>query len=375
MSLNYIASIIQDKGAISFAEFMHLALYDKNFGYYTSGINALGAGGDFITAPELTSLFGKAISNQIKEILLKIQNGVIFEFGAGSGKLCIDILSALKEQDVLPQNYIILEVSEKLKFNQKKLIEEKIPELSSLVTWVKEIPENSINGIIIANEVLDAMPVNRFVKVSNDEILESYIDLDNQDSKEELKLKETFIKTSNHKLIEHVKNILPSDLFPYISEINLFVEPWIKECANMLNQGAMLIFDYGFPEHEYYHPDRNTGTLMCHYKHLTHPNALINVGLQDITAHVDFTHVANKAFKAGFEVSGYVNQASFLIANDLLGLLENIQNDKERILATQMVKKLLNPSEMGELFKVMALTKNLEFNLSGFQLYDKRASL
>lgn len=374
MSINAIVNRINNKGSISFAEFMHLALYDKEFGYYASGINAIGEGGDFITAPELTSLFGKSLANQIKEIMVKIPHGIVFEFGAGSGKLCIDILSHLKEQDALPDKYIILEVSEKLRHNQIKLITEKIPELLHLVKWVEKLPEDEINGVIIANEVLDAMPVHRFLKVNN-EVLESYIDLHENNSSKECELKEIFIKCNNQKLINHVNNILSDDVYPYISEVNLFVEPWIAECANILNQGAMLILDYGFAQSEYYHPDRKTGTLMCHFKHSAHPNPLINIGLQDITAHVDFTYVAESAFKAGFDISGYVNQASFLIANDLLGLLEKIKDNKEKILATQAVKKLLNPSEMGELFKVMALTKSIDFKLSGFNLFDKRASL
>ena len=172
-----------------------------------------------------------------------------------------------------------------------------------------------------------------------------------------------------------MKEVLPKALYPYQSEANLFIDDWFKQCHAILDTGALILIDYGFPRHEYYHPERHQGTLMCHYQHRTHPDPLIHLGEQDITAHVDFTHVAEAAFNAGFDVAGYTNQASFLIANGLLGLLSNIDNERERIHQQQAVKQLLQPHEMGELFKVIALTKNIDYPLNGFQWQDKRASL
>jgi SAM-dependent MidA family methyltransferase len=168
---------------------------------------------------------------------------------------------------------------------------------------------------------------------------------------------------------------LSPDLFPYQSEANLFIDDWLQECHAMLNTGAVFLLDYGFPRHEYYHPDRHQGTLMCHYQHRAHTNPLTHIGEQDITAHVDFTHVADAAVSAGFHVAGYTNQASFLLANGLLNCLTDIADEHQRVKSQQALKQLIQPNEMGELFKVIALTKQLDFSLNGFQLHDKRVSL
>jgi len=176
-------------------------------------------------------------------------------------------------------------------------------------------------------------------------------------------------------LLDYLKTALPTTLYPYYSEANLFIDGWLEQCGQMLTQGAVILLDYGFPRHEYYHSDRNQGTLMCHYRHQAHPSPLVHIGEQDITAHVDFTHVAEAAQAAGFHVAGYTNQAAFLLANGLLSLLTEITDNVSLINAQQAVKQLVQPSEMGELFKVIALTKNLEVDLTGFQLHDKRASL
>ncbi|MGL6028197.1 MAG: SAM-dependent methyltransferase, partial [Legionella sp.] len=175
--------------------------------------------------------------------------------------------------------------------------------------------------------------------------------------------------------IDYVSNHLTALEAPYLTEANLFINDWLTSIYQMLNKGAVLLIDYGFPRHEYYHPDRNQGTIMCHYQHHAHPNPLLHVGEQDITAHVDFTHVAEAGYDAGFHIAGYTNQASFLLANGLLGLVHNLNNERDAFRAKQAIKQLTQPSEMGELFKVIALTKDMEIDLNGFLLHDKRVTL
>ncbi len=360
---------IRQQGAVPFVDFMHRALYAPNLGYYSAGSQQFGVGGDFITAPELTPLFGQALANQCQQVLSLLDAPILFEFGAGSGKLCVDILTHLEQLHCLPREYHILDVSGHLQRQQQAFIDAQIPHLASRVKWLTQWPTNAFNGVVLANEVLDAMPVHRFLQ-TRDGVLESYITLNEKGA-----LQEEFKPCTNPRLTAHVHTVLENTIYPYQSEANLFIDDWFCQCYAMLNQGAFFILDYGFPRHEYYHPERHHGTLMCHYRHRAHPDPLVHLGEQDITAHVDFTHVAEAAHAAGFHVAGYTNQASFLLANGLLSLLANVENEPARLNSQQAVKQLLQPSEMGELFKVIALTKQVDLPLSGFQLQDKRASL
>ncbi|MCH9757099.1 MAG: SAM-dependent methyltransferase [Gammaproteobacteria bacterium] len=349
---------------------MQQALYSPKWGYYNRPSSPLGATGDFITAPELTPLFGYTLAHQCEVILKQLAHPELFEFGAGTGRLCIDILTHLETLNALPDTYHILEISGSLKALQQHNIQNNIPHLAHRVQWHTTLPSTPFEGVILANEVLDAMPVHRFLKTDK-ALFESMISID-QDNQ----LIETFELCSNTLLEMHVQQILTHDVTPYASEANLFIESWIAACFKQLSRGVVLLIDYGFPQHEYYHPDRHQGTLMCHYQHKAHANPLLHPGEEDITAHVDFTHVADSALKAGFEVTGYTNQASFLLANGLLSLLETEAHDTTaQIEAQQAVKKLVQPSEMGELFKVIGLTKAFNLPLAGFQLHDKRASL
>ncbi len=358
-----------ENGEMPFVAFMQQALYSPKWGYYNQKASPIGAEGDFITAPELTPLFGYTLANQCEPVLKALKTPSIFEFGAGTGRLCIDILMRLEALNSLPEAYHILEVSGTLKNVQAAHIAAEIPHLKNLVRWHTSLPETPFEGIILANEVLDAMPVHRFLK-TNSEILESMIGFDAQNT-----LIETFRSCTNDALKAHVNRVIQHDIIPYASEVNLFVEGWIKACFASLKRGVVLLIDYGFPQHEYYHPDRREGTLMCHYQHKAHPNPLLHPGEEDITAHVDFTHVADSALNAGFEITGYTNQAAFLLANGLLSLLDESPDIKAHIRAQQAIKTLTHPSEMGELFKVMGLTKAFEIPLIGFQFHDKRASL
>lgn len=354
---------------LAFADFMQLALYQPQFGYYSAGLQKFGPGGDFITAPELSPLFGKTLAKQCQQVLQTLTSPIILEFGAGSGRLCIDMMKQLEELDSLPEAYHILELSSSLRQRQQEAIRQEIPKLATRIHWLDAWPKTPISGVMIANEVLDAMPVHRFL-LQEGQILESYIHLNDDDT-----LSEQFHPCQNQRLLSYLASHLPQEVEPYLSEVNLFVPGWIAECHRHLAQGLILLIDYGFPRHEYYHKDRRQGTLMCHHQHHSHPDPLWQIGEQDITAHVDFTQVAEAAVDAGFEVAGFTNQAAFLLANGILDELALIKDDRERFAAQQAVKRLLNPHEMGELFKVMALCKGVEESLTGFQWQDKRWAL
>lgn len=367
--LQQVQQQLAQKKEIPFVEFMQLALYEPKLGYYSSGLTKIGAQGDFITGPELSPLFGHALANQCQQVLSLLNQPTILEFGAGTGALCVAILEHLEHLNCLPEHYLILELSAHLRHCQQELVQQKIPHLADRVQWLEQWPSLPFNGVIIANEVLDAMPVHRF-KWANNQLFESYIQLDAQGE-----LQEQFLAAKDERLVTYLQDKLEEMPSPYLSEANLFIDDWVTELYQLLDQGLVLLIDYGFPRHEYYHPDRNQGTLMCHYQHHAHPNPLIHVGEQDITAHVDFTHVAEAGQNAGFHVAGYTNQGSFLLANGLLHLVNNIADEREAFRAKQAAKQLIQESEMGELFKVLALTKNLEIPLLGFLLNDKRVNL
>jgi SAM-dependent MidA family methyltransferase len=360
---------LEQQKEIPFVDLMQAALYDPREGYYSAGLPKIGAQGDFITAPELTPLFGYSLANQCQQVLSMLDTPMIFEFGAGTGALCVSLLHHLETLNSLPETYYILELSAHLRQVQKERIQAHIPHLADKVVWLNEWPNTPFNGVIIANEVLDAMPIHRFL-LHEEGLLESYITLD-----AEQQLVEQFKPCQNTRLLNYIQTNLPDLQAPYLSEVNLFIDAWIEQIYQMLNQGVVLLIDYGFPRHEYYHPDRNQGTLMCHYQHQAHTNPLIHLGEQDITAHVDFTHVAEAGQKAGFHVAGFTNQASFLLGNGLLHLVNTIEDERDAFKAKQAVKQLLQSSEMGELFKVIALTKHIEMPLNGFLLNDKRVSL
>ncbi len=362
----FLLEKIRAQQALSFAEFMQYALYAPSGGYYTEGLAQFGQ--DFTTAPEISPLFAACLANQCAEVFTHVSQPTILEFGAGSGRLCIDLLQRLESLGCLPEIYYILEVSGQLQAQQLHTISQEIPHLLSRIHWLTTWPSQPFQGVILANEVLDAMPIHRFLQTEED-LYEIYVATtpDNQ-------FCEVLQRCQNTRLRDYVQTVLPAGLYPYQSEVNLLLPDWLQHCADALACGMMLVIDYGFPRAEYYHPDRYQGTLMCHHRHRTHPDPLIQVGEQDITAHVDFTHVAESALQAGFGVAGFTSQAAFLLGN---GLLDLVKDPDPRTLFHQQhaVKMLTHPNEMGELFKVMALTKAWDAPLSGFQVQDRRASL
>lgn len=348
---------------------MEMALYDGEYGYYTTQDNIIGQHGDFITAPELSPLFGRAIAKQVLEIFEEYSNAAILELGAGTGRLCLNILSYLDKVNALPEKYYILEVSPSLKSQQSQLLKANLPHLWDRIVWLTHWPEQSFEGVVLANEVLDAMPVHRF-EWFNGETLESHIVWDENKQC----LTEIFIPTNNVQLSDYVKSLAITENH-YRSEANLWMQGWLSGLFSCLNTGVVLLIDYGFPRGEFYHPDRNDGTIMCHQRQQSSTDFLNQPGCMDITAHVDFTHVAETAYDLGFSILGYTQQAAFLLAN---GILEELANEGDSVTYHQEarnLKILLQSHEMGEIFKVMALGKNFQNSLKGFSLQDKRASL
>ncbi len=353
-------------GWISFARYMELALYAPGLGYYTAGARKFGEAGDFITAPELSPLFGRTLARQVAEIMAHSTPHVL-ELGAGSGKLAVDLLSELERLGNLPESYAILEVSADLRARQQELLRERLPHLFERAQWLDALPE-SFSGVVVANEVLDALPVH-LLHWNKGTVTERGVANDAHG----FVWRERAI--SDVALLEAAQKIeVPDD---YVSEICLAARGLVNSLAQRLEQGALLFIDYGFGAHEFYHPQRNRGTLMCHYRHHAHDDPFFLPGLQDITAHVNFTDVAECAIDAGLELLGYTSQAFFLMNSGITDLLRETSPEDVRAyqpVAAQL-QKLTSPAEMGELFKVIAFGKNLPIPLTGFALGDLTRTL
>jgi SAM-dependent MidA family methyltransferase len=344
-------------GWIPFSRFMELALYAPGLGYYTAGSRKFGEAGDFITAPELSALFGRTVARQLVEVM-QISTPHILELGAGSGKLALDILGELEKLDALPESYSILEVSADLRERQQALLNEKLPHLAARVHWLDALPEK-ISGAVIGNEVLDALPVH-LLHWSNGHILERGVGRKGEGFFWQDRLPE------NEVLLDAVKKIaVPDD---YLSEISMAARGLVASLCERLDKGVLLFIDYGFGGREYYHPQRTRGTLMCHYRHYVHDDPFYLPGLQDITAHVDFSAVAEAAIDHGAHLLGYVTQAHFLINNGLADLMREVspENLREYLPLSAQMQKLTSPAEMGELFKVIALGKGMDEPLQSF---------
>ena len=366
------AEIAAAGGAISFARYMELALYAPGLGYYSAGAQKFGAAGDFITAPELSPLFARCLARQCAQVLRGLGRGDVLEVGAGSGALAADLLSALAELDCLPGRYFILERSADLRARQQVLLRERAPQWAARVVWLEQLPAAPFHGVVLANELLDALPVHLFT-LDEAGPRELCVGLDDR----AFAWRTAPLSDSNLLArIELIRQTQGEDALPmaYTSEINLAAEAWLRSVAEVLAAGVVLLIDYGFPRREYYHPQRASGTLMCHYRHRAHADPLILPGLQDITAHVDFTALAEAALECGLSVAGYTTQAAFLLA---AGITEQLAAaaEQDQLQLAQHVKKLTLPHEMGELFKVMALSRGVDEPLLGFAWRDLRAKL
>lgn len=379
-------------GWIPFSEWMHQVLYAPGLGYYAAGNTKLAdtqtnattqLSGDFVTAPQLTPLFGQTIAKQISEVLKQTNTARVLEFGAGSGALAQDILEALDAQGLIV-DYFILEVSADLKRRQQ----ERLARWGNRVQWLDRTPEQ-FAGCVIANEVLDAMPVEMFhwtaegalqirgVKSLGSENAASGNTASGNTTPHNLVQDFVFEDRPASDALTHVMQRRMPALPDYRSEINLQAEAWISNLGAWLTRGAALLIDYGFPRHEYYHPQRHRGTLMCHIQHRAHDDVFLAPGLQDITAHVDFTAIAQAGQAAGLDVLGYTSQARFLLNAGLADILAAYTPESEQLRAQTngAVQKLISEAEMGELFKVIALGRGVTEPLSGFARGDRSRSL
>ena len=344
-------------GSIGFADFMHDALYAPGLGYYTAGSTKFGDAGDFVTAPEISPIFSRVIARQVAAVFEQMDDPGsrnILEFGAGTGVLAVDALTALRALDSLPQHYFIIEVSPDLQARQSELLREKVPEDFDRVVWLSAIPE-SFSGVVIANEVLDALPVERFVKKDGLVCRQMVSSCDagftwgEEPASDALRDAVTDIEAD-------LDGPLPDG---YISEVSLGMPGWIADLSRSLSRGLVLLFDYGVSRREYFAADRYDGWLRCHFRHHAHSDPLVYVGIQDLTSWVDFSAVASASVDAGLAISGYLTQGQFLLNG---GLLEEMEDFAGLPTAAQMalsgqIKVLTMPGEMGDHVKCLALSK------------------
>jgi len=360
-------------GAIAFDRFMEMALYEPGLGYYVAGAHKFGSGGDFVTAPELGQLFGRTLAVQVCDVLHKLADdgdANVLEFGAGTGALATTLLSALDQIEALPAHYFIVEPSPELQLRQREAVADLPERIGQRVQWLDVLPE-SFRGVVVANEVVDAMPVSRY-RCHGDAVQEQHVVTTAQD---EL----AFAWQNCDNVPDTVATLVHEHSLTqdYEIEVNARGDAWINALASMLKQGVVLLVDYGFAAGEYYLPERVAGTLRCHYRHFAHDDALFLPGLQDITCHVDFTRVATAADAAGLDVLGFSSQGAFLLSLGLLDLAEGEHGEDvaaNAVLAKE-VMTLTGPNAMGETFKVMALGKGVDDPLAGFAMSDRRARL
>lgn len=349
-------------GWIPFSRFMELALYAPGLGYYSAGTSKFGTAGDFTTAPELSSLFGRTLAHQLVEVM-SLSTPHILELGAGSGKLALDILTELERINQLPATYSILEVSADLRQRQQQLLSRHLPHLEKRMQWLDALPEQ-ISGAVFGNEVLDALPVH-LLHWAESQLFERGVA-----SKHNKFIWQDQTATTLA-LLELAQQIsVPNN---YLSEISLTARGLVSSLCERLSTGALIFIDYGFGAREYYHPQRSSGTLMCHYRHQAHDDPFYLIGLQDITAHVDFTAVAESAIDHGANLLGYTSQAHFLINGGITELISDVSPDnlREYLPLSAQIQKLTSPAEMGELFKVIALGKGINAPLRNFLTGDK----
>jgi SAM-dependent MidA family methyltransferase len=361
-------------GWIPFSRYMELALYAPGLGYYSAGAHKLGAAGDFVTAPELTPLFARCLATQAAEVLRATGGGDVLEFGAGSGALATDLLAALERHEALPGRYRILEVSAELRERQRATLSARLPALAARVEWLDALPREPWRGVVIANEVMDALPCERF-RVASDRFECVGVVHDGHGFAWQPRPAGEPLAAA----LAHLTQALPAPLpAGYESELCPALGPWVTAAGERLERGALLLVDYGLPRAQLYHASRVGGSLTCYFRHRQVEDPFVNVGLQDITAWVDFTAVAEAGVDAGLAVAGFATQAHFLAATGLdreLAREFESQDPRGRVELARRASTLVLPGEMGERMKVIALARGLTVPLSGFSFRDQAASL
>ncbi len=366
LSTRIAAEIVRHGGWLSFARYMEMALYEPGLGYYSNPGQVFGAAGDFVTAPELTPLFGATLARQVspwlKDPALAGSGQVVLEVGGGSGMLAAQLLNALDNVGHHEVRYLILELSAERREHQRQTLKSLAPGLMDRVGWLETFPE-SFAGVVVANELLDAMPVQLFewradVEAELQEMGVTWVDgqFAWAPRPADAVLTETVTALRNRLGPEGAQWHSP-----YRSEVCPAQQAWMRTLADCMTAGVVMLLDYGFAEPEYYHPQRDQGTLMCHYRHRSHADPFLWPGLSDITAHVDFTALARAATAEGFSLVGYTSMAAFLLNAGLLDELADLPREPESFwfAQAQAVQQLISEAEMGELFKVIAFEKNL----------------
>jgi len=367
---------------LPFSTYMQRCLYEPGLGYYMAGSKKFGSGGDFITAPEVSPVFGACLAMQCSEILT-ITGGGILELGAGSGRLALSVIQAL--DDAVWSHYFIVEPSADLSDRQQQLLKESLTAEQFLkLEWLTGLPD-SFDGVILANEVMDAFPVERVVKEARGFSIES-IGLSTESDKdfERIDQAATAMDDDVAAAIDAALTHVETDSghvwqAGYRSELSMLLAPWINSLSQCLTTGALLLIDYGYPRREYYLPERTDGTLQCFYRPHAHDDVTFWPGLQDITAHVDFTSVVEAGDASGLELLGYTSQASFLMGCGIAEIAQSMsavwglsmgEDTATRVQQQQAINRLTLPGEMGERFQVMALGRGINKALMGFSLVD-----
>jgi len=354
-----VAEFIRQKiaaagGQISFAEYMHHALYAPGLGYYNAGTTKFGEAGDFVTAPEVSPVFGRVLARQCAAVIADADSPSILELGAGSGRLAADILHKLAELDSLPESYRILEVSADLQERQESVLRKEIPEFMDQVQWLGQLPDDQ-SGVIIANEVLDALPVERFIR-REEGVAQLCVAVDDRS----FVLRERDAPDNLVAAVAAIEKDLGQRLpAGFASEVCMAAPQWVGDLAGILREGVVFLFDYGVSRREYYAAERSGGWLRCHFRHHAHNDPLILPGIQDLTSWVDFTAIAEAGVGGGLDVAGFVTQAQFLMGGGLdreLADFSDLPIDAQLKLSGQ-VKLLTLPGEMGENFKCLGLSR------------------
>ena len=364
-----IVNAIEADDAIVFSRFMAMALYEPGLGYYVNGLHKFGAAGDFVTAPEQGRLFALAIARQLGDVAQTLgRDWTVLELGPGSGALARDVLLQLEHK---PARYLLLEPSAPLREVQRETLVDLPDDLRARVEWIAAPPKAQFSGAIIANEVVDALPVERF-RIAESRIEQLMVTVDAG----------RFAWSSRPAggrllaAVEHLTEDLVEPPGPgYVSEVCVDLADWLATVAEPLDRGVVLLVDYGYPRREYYHPDRNDGTLVCHYRHRAHFDPFVWPGLTDISAFVDFTAVAEGGQRAGLDVAGFTHQAGFVLGSGVAERLAEVADERERLRLSGELKRLVMPGEMGEKFKLLALARDLDCALDAFAFSDQLGRL
>jgi SAM-dependent MidA family methyltransferase len=362
----HIDKLIADSGGwISFADYMGAVLYAPGLGYYVAGSRKFGSAGDFVTAPELTALFGEALAGQLEAVLVQLPGSSVIELGPGTGRLAADVISTLAARDALPERYCLLEVSPDLRERQREYLRKRVPDLLSCIEWIDVLPDRW-RGVLMGNEVLDAVPPH-LVARRNGGWFERGVEIDPAG---DFRFADRPLASGT--LRDAARGRFPDD-GDYASEINPAAQALVRSLALRCDAGAFLIFDYGFPSSEYYHPQRDGGTLMTHYRHRSMDDSFFLPGLADLSAHVDFSAIAHAGVAGGMSLAGYATQARFLINCGILDALARRGEPQSTAYLREAaaVQKLLSPAEMGELFKALAFCKGIDDTLIGFRHGDQ----